>query len=242
MIDKQIDITPLVKQWFNADGQAWLKAKPIMIKSANPEQNDPRQNLTSPFHATLSILKGTMAGPGLAGEDPSRLNASDGLIIRDPSSATLRVCRGTDAGCMATTAVQADNALVETTEDKSPRLALRLPQFGRVMVLTSKSGLFENSVLNATLNPDGTISTIGFHYSNTLATGLSGLGTAAGSAASAIAAQNTAIAARNTATAAMTTATTANVQAPDTYNKALADCLTQSAAIIRAGGTPVACQ
>jgi hypothetical protein len=243
VIDRKIDVTPLITQWFNDSGKNWLKAKPPLAAAKDPEKIDPRQSMTSPFHATLSILKGTMGGPGIAGaEDPSRLDASDGLIIRDPSIATLRICREVDKGCMATAAVQADNALVETTEDKTPRLALRLPQFGRVMVLTSKSGLFENSVLNATLNSDGTISTIGFHYSNSLAAGLNSLGTAAGSASSAITAQNAAIAARNTASAAVTTATTAEIQAPDTYNKALADCLTQRAAIIKAGGTPAACQ
>lgn len=121
-------------------------------------------------------------------------------------------------------------------------MALKVPQFGRVMVLTEKSGLFENAVLNATLNPDGTIQTIGYQSSSTLATGLSGLGQAAGNASSAITARNTAIAAKNTAEAAITTATTAQVQAPDTFNKALADCLTQAAAIVKAGGTPVPCQ
>jgi hypothetical protein len=226
VLDKKIDFTPMTAKWFN------LAMYPKFKPPASP-----------PIHIMLEVQKSTMGKPGINdAADPSHYAESDGLIIRDPASATLRICKEADKACTSRAAIQVSNRLVDTTDDSTPRMALKLPQFGRVMVLTSKSGLFENSVLNATLNADGTIATIGFHYSNTLATGLSGLGTAASTASSAIAAQNTAIAARNTATAAMTTATTANLQAPDTYNKALADCLTQRAAIIKAGGTPVACQ
>jgi hypothetical protein len=239
LIINEIDFTSVVEQWFSPTGQTWLE-------TPNLPKTDARYKLTSPYLATLAVLKSSMDRPTEPEiHDASHVSArqaSDGLIIRDPATATLRICRETDKGCVAYTAPVPDNRLVETTNDKTPRMALRIPQFGRVVILTEKSGLFENANLTATLNADGTISTIGFHSTSTLSTAISGIGTAASNASTAIAAQNTAIAAKNTAAAAVTTATTAQVQAPDTYNKALADCLSQSATIVKAGGTPVPCQ
>jgi hypothetical protein len=238
IVDRPIPIATLVYQWFLPGGKDWLDGKQESdVKETKKSDDDLRKNLTSPFHVTLAILKSTTGRSMVRSR-----NASDGLIVRDPATATLSICRDVKKNCSISTPIQTDNRLVETTEDTNPRMALRIPQFGRVMVLTERSGLFENAVLNATLNPDGTISTIGYHATSTLAAGLASLGTAAGNATTAVAAQNTAIAAGNTAAAAVTTATTAKVQAPDTYNKALADCLAQSATILKAGGTPVPCQ
>jgi hypothetical protein len=140
------------------------------------------------------------------------------------------------------TASEPDEELVETTTDLGARMAVKLPQFGRTIVLPEHSALFENATLTATLNTDGSISTIGYHSLSTAATGIAGLGTAANSATSAIAARNTAIAAANTASAAETTAKTAELQAPNIYNSALAACLTSQAAILKAGLTPQPCQ
>jgi hypothetical protein len=245
LIAKRIPIEPIVKQWFtprdkkHGNGQGWLEQHGL-------SGADARSKLTSPYLATLAVLKSSMDGPMaweiLDGSHAPVRQVSDGLTIRDPATATLRICRGTDPGCLPSAAVTADNRLVDTTTDKTPRMALRIPQFGRVVILPEKSGLFENANLTASLNPDGTISTISFHATSTLATAIGGIGTAAANAGSAITARNTAIAAQNTAAAAVTTATTAQVQAPDTYNKALADCLSQAATIVKAGGKPVPCQ
>jgi hypothetical protein len=237
LLDREINLSPLIEQWFSANGLSWLRTPP-------PSDSDVRKKLTSPYHVTLAILRSTMGGPGDPKIDAAYRSSegSDGVVVRDPASATLRICRETDPGCTAFAAIQADNTFVETTNDNSSRMALRVPQFGRILVLTEKSGLFENAVLNTTLNADGTIQTIGYHSTSTLATGLSGIGQAAGNVSSAIAARNTAIGQANTAEAAVTTATTARVQAPDTFNKALADCLTQAAAILKAGGMPMSCQ
>jgi hypothetical protein len=239
LVAKEIDFSPVVEKWFTAAGQQWLEMPHL-------PSSDVRSKLRAPYLATLAVLKSSMDRPKEPeirdGRYVRSRQASEGLAIRDPATATLRICREGDKGCVPSAAALGDNRLVETTSDATPRIALRIPQFGRVIILTEESGLFENANLTATLNADGTISTIGFHSSSTLATAIGSIGTAASNASTAIAAQNTAIAAKNTAAAAVTTARTATVQAPDTYNKALADCLTQSAAIIKAGGTPVPCQ
>jgi hypothetical protein len=239
LITKEIGFSSIVEKWFSPSGQAWLETPHLRV-------TDARYKLTSPYLATLAVLKSSMDRPRepeiLDGSHASARQVSDGLTIRDPATATLRICRQTDPGCVAGAAATDDNRLVETTMDKAPRMTLRIPQFGRVVILTEKSGLFENANLTATLNADGTISTIGFHSTSTLATAIGGIGTAAGNASTVLAAQNTAIAAKNTAAAAVTTATTAKIQAPDTYNKALADCLSQAATIVKAGGKPVPCE
>jgi hypothetical protein len=239
LIEKEIGLRSIVEKWFSESGQAWLNTRGIPT-------TDARYKLRSPFLVALAVLKSSMDRPMEPEIDdggyPTSLQPLNGLVIRDPAAATLRICREVDPGCVAGAAVQADNELVETTTDNPPRMALRIPQFGRVLMLTEKSGPFENATLNAKLNADGTIDTIGYHAASTLATAIGGVGTAAGNASTALAAQNTAIAAKNTAAAAVTTATTAQVQAPDTYNKALADCLSQSATIVKAGGTPVPCK
>lgn len=237
LLDRAISLTPLIDQWFSPKGLTWLKSEPSI-------NDDVRNQLTAPYHATLAILRSSMGGsdePAIEGAHRPG-EASEGMIVRDPASASLRICRETDPGCKAIAALQADNTFVETTNDNSTRMPVRIPQFGRMIALTEKSGLFENAQLNATLNADGTIQTIGYHSSSSLVAGLQGIGQAAGNVNSAISARNTAIGQANTAEAAITTATTAQIQAPDTVNKALADCLTQAAAILKAGGTPVPCQ
>jgi len=236
VIQKEIAIKSLVEEWFTSDvGLPWLH---------DPAgQNDARAKLTAPYLASIAMLRSTMDRPVEPDLEPSEQSQPmNGLIVRDPANAVLRVCRAGQAGCAPQRAAQPDDMLVETTGDDNPRVALRLPQFGRLVVLTEESGLFENALLSVTLNSDGTIQTINYHATSTLATGLGGLGQAAGNASTAIAARNTAIAAKNTAEAAVTTAATAQIQAPDTYNKALADCLMQAAAITRAGLTPAPCQ
>jgi hypothetical protein len=244
VISRKIDFQPMVVEWLTKQGKDWLRCdtlpKSNVLSCKRLATSDGRVKLRSPFLATLAIAANSIGTPD---EPDVRKDGNDGLIIRDPATATLRLCQSlVDADCSPRSAVQTDNKIIETTSDKSPRMALKLPQYGRLMVLTERSGLFENATLNATLNPDGTISTIGYHSASTLANGLQGLGTAAGNATSAIAARNTAIASKNTAEAAVTTAKTNQVQAPDTYNKALADCLNNQATILKAGGSPVSCQ
>jgi hypothetical protein len=122
------------------------------------------------------------------------------------------------------------------------RQSISVAQFGRIVVLPQRSGLFENAVLGAGLNPDGSISKMSFHSSGSLTSNLGSLGTAGSNVSLGIAARNTAIGAVNTAEQAVLSARTTQVQAPDVYNKALADCIANQAAITKAGYTPVPCQ
>lgn len=226
---QQMDITSVIGPWFTDAGRAWL-------------QSQAGSKVTSPFLATLAVDERSMGNSDSAPLPNHPAKKLDGLLIRDPAKAVLRVCRNADPSCEVTDAAIPDNSLVDNTYDIGARLAVVVPQFGRIMRLPEHSALFENANLTVTLNADGSVSTIGYHSVSTAATGANGLGTAAAGVTSGVAARNTAISAVNTAAAAETTANINKVQAPDTYNKALADCLTQQKAIRQAGGTPASCQ
>jgi hypothetical protein len=232
-IATEIDVTPVISAWLSPDGQVWLEK--------DRQSADARHSLvTSPFLVTLAVDERSMGNTVPPVSDYTK--NLGGLVIRDPAKAILRLCRETDPECVPKTAAIPENAVSDTTDDIGARLAVVLPQFGRTILLPEHSGLFEDATLTATLNADGSISTIGYHSVSTAAAGVTGVGTAAGGVTSAVAARNTAIGAVNTAAAAQTTAKINQIQAPDTYNKALADCLTQQKTILAAGGTPGSCQ
>jgi hypothetical protein len=231
-IATEVDVSPVIRDWFSNAGQAWLDQ---LLKSGDSRQSP----VTSPFLITLGVDARSMGNPSPPIADYSK--SLGGLVLRDPAKATLRVCRVLDPDCLVNAAAIPENMLSETTNDIGARLAVVLPQFGRTMVLPEHSGLFDNATLTATLNADGSISTIGYHAVSTAAAGLTGIGSAAGGVTSGVAARNTAIGAYNTAAAAQTTANINQIQGPDVYNKALADCLAQQKAILAAGGTPGAC-
>ena len=242
LLHKTISITHFISEWLCHDpsnndcndANMWLNAK---LSSKN--MADPRRKLKEPFLLTLAVNAYSMGSPSQPvfsdPNDPAAPNGTDGLVIRDPATGTFRACQNTGSACVARTDAPVVNKLIETTDDVNPRIAVTLPQLGRMMILPQHSELFENAVLKATLNSDGTIQMIDYHSSNTLAAGLQGLSTAAANASAAIAARNTAINAVNTAKL-------SQIQAPDNYNKALADCLTSRATILKAGGTPGPCQ
>jgi hypothetical protein len=184
-----------------------------------------------------------------------------GIVVRDPALGVLRTCLGTCRGQLASSQQNADigensdpdanmgfrpisgaddpnNSYIEVTQDIAPALPVQLPQFGRVVIQPLKNGLFETSSVSVALNADGSIASVGNQDSSALSgsTGLGAVTSAANAEASAIAARNTAVGAQNTAI--MNAASLV-----DTVNKNLADCLTQQAAILKAGGRPIgSCQ
>ncbi len=200
------------------------------------------------------------ADSGQGTSDPLDIPVVKGLLLRDPAVGFVQACTPTELpedhprlkddtthGWIytpepgATQAAPCPLPSIEYTDispntDESTRVALSLPQFGRVHIYSARSELFENNNLVVTLAADGSLQTISSHDLSTAApTGLTGLSAAATAAASAQTAHNTAVGAASTATV-------NNLQMPDTVNKALADCWTQRAAVIAAGGTPVDCQ
>jgi hypothetical protein len=196
---------------------------------------------------------GSDAPPDPLGTDPG------GLVIRDPAIGIVQKCSlpkdqrpdvNPDASGVwrfnlppnATSFVGYCSVPTFTTADLSPmsddssRIPVSIPQFGRPLVLTAHSALFENASLAVTLNADGSIQSIGTHDLSTAATGLTGLAAAAADASQAQAAHNTAVAAVNTATL-------SQIQLPDNRNKALSDCITQAQAIVKGSSlTPWPCQ
>jgi len=229
----EVDVTPVIRDWLSDAGQGWLK---MLVQSGEARQSQ----VASPFMVTLAVDERSMGNPAPPIKDYTK--SIGGLVIRDPAKATLRLCRELDTDCSLAAAAIPENAVSETTNDIGARLAVVLPQFGRTILLPEHSGLFDNASLTAALNADGSISTIGYHAVSTAATGAAGIGTAAGGVTSGVAARNTAISSYNTAAAAQTTASINQIQGPDVYNKALADCLTQQKAILAAGGTPGSCK
>jgi hypothetical protein len=200
-----------------------------------------------PFLLTLAIDGATVGRQmdwtaPLTNDPAQTLDRPGGLVLRDPARAILRICREGSSECSTTQGPSPIGRVVETNNDSTPRQAVSLPQLGRIIVLPQKSGLFENVVLTAAIDANGSPTTISYHDSSTAAAGIAGIGTAANTASSAITAQNGAITAENGAAAAVTTARINQIQGPDVYNKALSDCYTSSAAIVKAGGIPGPCQ
>jgi hypothetical protein len=128
----------------------------------------------------------------------------------------------------------------EITGDVSGAIAVPIVQLGRVYVQPLRNVLFQTSTAALTVAADGSIANVGTQSSSAAAAGFTAATGAANAQASATAARNTAVAGQNTAASAQTTAAAATFA--DTVNKALADCLTQQAAIVKADGRPVACQ
>ncbi len=234
MLWKTVPISSIVDPWLSHAGEARWSCH---CGVANP---------LNPFVMTLFIDARTMGAMPVA----KTLDHPGGLLIRDPAHASLRVCRQlANAGstCLANAgslkkAAPIDGEMIPTSEDIGGRLAVILPQMGRFIVLPEQSKLFESDTLQVSMNADGSIASISDNSSSTAATGIAGVGTAASNAQSALAAQATAISSLNTANAAVTTAEATQMEAPDTYNRTLADCLTQQAAVTQAGGKPVPCQ
>ena len=232
---RNVELASVIARWLTPDGRDWL---------FGGKSGDIGRKLRAPYRLILSMSDTMTADPRAVREtdQPSREDPT-GLVVRDPVTALLRFCHLSDRDCDdGRHATFVENSTVETTEDAASRATVKLAQFGPVLIFTERSGLFENAVLDAALASDGTITKVSYHVTNSVAQGLKDVGTAAGNVGSGVSSRNSAIAADNTAAAAVQTARTNQIQAPDTYNKALADCLSNRAAIIKAGGTPVACQ
>ena len=232
---RDVELASVIARWLTLDGRDWL---------FGGKSGDIGRKLRAPYRLILSMSDTMTADPRAVREtdQPSREDPT-GLVVRDPVTALLRFCHLSDRDCDdGRHATFVENSTVETTEDAASRATVKLAQFGPVLIFTERSGLFENAVLDAALASDGTITKVSYHVTNSVAQGLKDVGTAAGNVGSGVSSRNSAIAADNTAAAAVQTARTNQIQAPDTYNKALADCLSNRAAIIKAGGTPVACQ
>jgi hypothetical protein len=223
----------LIRQWLSPDGVKWFEDQSLEGKDALWTEAH------APIVLTLAVDPGTMGiGATKNGKDDkdsaAALDHPEGLVIRDPAAGVLQIGKGNRA---------ASGSLVETTDDVSPRLSVALPQFGRLIVLPQHTAVFGNSTLSVKLSPDGSIASVGYHNASTAAAGVAGLGNAAGAASNAIIARNTAIGAEYTALGAQNTAKVTQSTFADTVNKALSDCLTSQATIIKSGGTPtVPCQ
>ncbi len=246
----QLPIDKLVPKLLSDDaGKPWY---------ANEKYNDPLDGAWvkahGPFIFVLAVDKATFfdkAAYDSANKDPIE-NRDDpgGLLIRDPALGIVQRCKIPDNALTKLT--QSDEgwlfaagdvarlcappSLITTDasadSDDSTRISVTLPQLGRPLIFGIHSALFENNSLGVTLASDGTIQSVSNHDVSTAAAGLNSLSTAASAAAQAETARNNGITAANTATL-------NRIQLPDTIKKALADCLQQSAAIVKAGGTPV---
>jgi hypothetical protein len=244
--------------WLSSDGVAYVKS--------NPDKNVVLSNLTKPLVVQLFIRPWTVGRDfyerTLDGQPgtPMPRGYRSGIVYRDPALSLLRTCLDVCGGALipqppgatpknpaliapgVATSEDLDNDLVETTTDVSAPILVPIVQLGRLYVQPLRNVLFQTSAAALTVGTDGSIASVGTQSSSAAAAGFTAAGGAATAQANAIAARNTAVAAQNTAGAAQTTATTAAATFADTVNKALADCLTQQAAIVKAGGRPVACQ
>jgi hypothetical protein len=238
---------------------AWLtdNGSKLLKQSADKDTLAGKQAkiLTTPVNLQLAVNAWTVGrdwnDPGLDGSAASANAPTNGLIVRDPALGLVRTCLGPCTGLLVANAAgqgvksnvvtasdNPNNTITEVTADLAPALPLPLPQLGRFEIEPVEDGLFESSTASATLNADSTVSSVGNQSSNVVAgtTGLGAVTASANAEASGIAARNTAVGAVNTAASSAAT----NV---DNLNKALADCLTQQAAILHAGGKPIgSCQ
>lgn len=215
----EIQTAQIASHWLSDPGQSWLN-------SANPpaDAHDNKAWTKARAPVVLEIILDRPVA-GTAGQAP--LDDAGGLVVRDAVPGLLRVC---DGACS-----NHQPGLSEMANEKTPRMAIALPQLGQLLVLPQRSALFENSQLSVKMNADGSIASVGYRTASTAATGLAGVSAAAKDQMAATAAANTAATATNAALA-------AQAQYPNVVNQALFNCLDAANKIRAAGGTPVACQ
>ncbi len=153
----------------------------------------------------------------------------DGLVIRQPALASMRVCMNSCGMADALGVLPRDAKGVNI--DLAPITRVVLPQMGKRLTLPLHNSLGTDVTLALALAPDGSVNTLSMQSNTTAAAGLGAVSSAAG-------AYSTAITARNTAITASNGAAVTSVQFADTILKAQADCLAQQALIVKAGGTP----
>lgn len=214
-----IEMWPVVAEWFTGSGRRWITTSPADSNAAVWRQ------ARAPITIELNVDNSTIgaSSPSAATADAPAGDMPKGLVVRDPAVGVLRLC---DGSC-GTSALDG-GVLVGRPEDIATNSFVVLPQLGRLLVLPLRNALFQSSKLSVSLNADGTLASVGLQASGSLAQGLAGTAAAAKDEMAATAAHNASRAAQ--------------AQFPTLVNQAIANCLTASAAITAAGGTPVPCQ
>ncbi|WP_152601664.1 hypothetical protein [Burkholderia paludis] len=182
------------------------------------------------------------AQPTAATDPASDANGQiKGLVLRQPAAGLARTCLGKclDPDTQGVVITQTTSA----NADLAPSVPITLPQLGKRILVPLHTHVGDDVTISATLSADGAPTVLSLANTSTLAQGLTAVSGAANSYSTALGAENTAIGQRNTALTAQSTLSTTNATLNDTKLKAQADCLVQQAAIVKAGGTPVAgCQ
>jgi hypothetical protein len=231
---RTILLESIIEPWFRAKGVDWIKNKThaaqkielLLLANRRSLANSEKMNSWAARESNFAYRDG----------------AQGGLVIRDAEIGVLRVCKtecvvvdvsnsdatqGQKASGKNATTKDARRKLDDTTTESS-RQNVALPQFGAIHILPLQNIMFENTKLSVTMNPDGTIGTIGYSSLTTAAAGVKDLGGAAQARIDMIKAQNDA---RDVA-----------AKYPATYNKSLADCLAQAKDAEGKGGVPIPCQ
>jgi hypothetical protein len=195
------------------------------------------------FNVSLEILRWSdicttvdaKSGAKQCASSPTAANV-DGVVIRQPARAVLRVCQGECVARLLYGLLPVDKNNV--AYDVAVPIDVVVPQYGKKIILPLHNHIGTDVSLGLTLGADGSVSSLSFGSTTNVAAGVNAIGAAGNAATTAITADDTAIAAHNTAVAAASTAAVANAQYADTVLKAQADCIAQQAAIVKSGQTP----
>jgi hypothetical protein len=162
----------------------------------------------------------------------------EGIVYRAAAPVDIDVCFGTcDIG----------NSIRDASNKAAEKNVVMISQLGTPLISPLKNGLFQDSDMTISQDQSGNVSDIEFKNTSTMSTILSSIGqiftTQQTQENAALTANAALLTAKSNSLNAQTTASTTNAALPDTILSKQADCLTQQAAIIKAGGTPkVPCQ
>jgi hypothetical protein len=198
------------------------------------------------YEATLPAGVGTKGGSYTSDQivDPSG-DKSDGVMLRQPAIGYARVCMGhcKPADSQGIVMAQAMMPDYDLTATKTP---LTIPQLGKHYKVKMHAHIGDDVNVGFTLGADGAPLSLSLTNTSTAAQGMTSVGSAANAYSAAVTAQNGAITAANGAVTAQEGIATSNAslavsnaQLNDNKLKAQSDCLTQQAAIIKLGATPV---
>jgi len=242
------------KKWLNALQSEDIRRVKLSINGASARPLDAVVSLelrvfewssgcdrSQPHSAKESKDKGLPVASIVCAKDPfpSISTVVNGLVLRQPAIGYVRICIDSCMNTDAFKVLPVESATGAPLDLLTP-MKVTLPQLGKRLVFPLENGIGVDATIGLTLGSDGSIATMSFGSMTTAASGISAIGTAAGAYSGVVTANNAATTAINGAASAQIQANINAVQFSDTVLKAQADCLAQTAAIVKAGGTPAA--
>lgn len=228
-----------IRNWFSTAGQQALVASQRGFIIASSAKRDACERRPSPQPGTLPcaiylpdvrlVARLDVGGrpvpvPGTVQPEPGKVY--NGLVVRHPVLASLRVCRGACPEQLASSGPKGIPANVDNVLHASNEM---IPQFASPVLLPLTNEINQDSELVVEMSEDGVLTSIGYVSKSKVADNIKGLGDSADAVKGAVDARKKALADARTAAASAT----------KDANEALAACLKAQAEILEHGGAPI---